>query len=125
MSTISKRLGEKIQDNRRLKEQAKLDSNKIKEQDDKISALTNENEVLESKLDKWITLQNKGYTACAIENGIVVYAVEVKPYSTFTYTQEIPSEMGKSLYPKFPYLKLDQNGKMIKDIQKYNIYRSV
>lgn len=101
------------------------DETRIKELEDMNLALTNENEELETKLNKWIKMQEKGYTAVAINDGLIVHAVQVLPYSKFTYTQDIPREIGTSLYRSIPFYKLDSNGKMIKDIQQYNRYISI
>jgi len=97
----------------------------IKQLEDKNLALTNENQELEAQLDKWIKMQNQGYTAVAINNDMIVHAVNVLPYSTFTYTQEIPEQMGTALYRRIPFYKLDSNGKMVIDLQKYNRYINI
>ena len=91
---------------------------RIKSLEDMVNALTNENEELESKLNKWIKMQNDGYVAVAINNGLIVHAVQVLPFSTFTYTQEIPTEIGTALYSKFPYLELDNGEICINTLQK-------
>jgi len=95
---------------------------RIKELEDMNLALTNENHELEVKLNKWIKMQEKGYTAVAINNDMIIQAVQVLPYSTFTYTQEIDSVINTALYSRIPFYKLD-NGKMCIDTAqkiKYN-----
>lgn len=87
------------------------DSKRIKELEDMNLALTNENEELEAKVNKWISLQEKGYTAVSINNGLITHAVQVLPSSTFTYTQEIPTMIGTALYSKIPIYEL-VNGKI-------------
>ena len=116
-----KQTGMKIVD---LQKQGLKDRERIKELEDMNGVLENENGVLESKLEKWIKMQEKGYVAVSIKNDLIVQAVQVLPNSIFTYTQEIPTEIGTALYSKIPFYKLE-NGKMIKDIQKYNTYKSV
>lgn len=88
-------------------------------------ALTNENGELEAKLNTWINMQLKGYTAVSIENGLIVHAVQVLPQSIFTYTQDIPGEIGTALYDAIPFYELDSNGKIDKNIQKYARYISI
>ena len=91
---------------------------RIKELEDLVSGLTNENEELETKLNKWIKMQEQGYTAVAINNGLIVQAVKVLPFSTFTYTQEIPTEIGTALYSKIPFYELVNGEICINTLQK-------
>lgn len=92
---------------------------RILELEDMNLGLTNENLELEAKLNKWINMQEQGYTAVAIENDLIVHAVQVLPNSIFTYTQDIPIEIGTALYSKIPFYELDSNGKMCIDtVQK-------
>jgi len=101
------------------------DKNFIKEQADTICALVNENGVLTRKLEKFEEAQKTGYMSY-IENldGYVIGVSAVQPYSKYTYLQDVPKEIGTLLYSKIPFYKMN-DGKMIKDIQKYNTYKSV
>lgn len=91
---------------------------------DIISGLTNERDELEVKLNKWITRQNNGYVALAINDGLIVQAVEILPYSTFTYPQAIPKEIGTGLYSSFPFYKL-VNGEIVIDTDQKSKYEGV
>ncbi len=125
MATINKRLQDTLASNRKLKDQAKLDINKIKEQQDKIHALQTQLSQEEAKVKNWETMQMNGYTAVAINDGYITEAVTVPPYSTFTYTQDIPTQMYTPLYKKYPFVKLNKQGKMVFDSQKYRKFRGV
>ena len=124
MAEISKRLIQKIEQNKLLLEQARLDKNTIKAQDDKISAQENHIGELELSLKEWERKQRDGYTAVGIVKGYVVDAVTVLPNSTFLYTQPIHSAIGTKLYNSTPFIKVE-NGSMVKDQQKYIRYKSI
>jgi len=124
-TTISKRLSEKIQEVRKLKDTLKLRDNKILELNEKILALGTQLSLEEAKVKKWETMQMNGYTAVAINDGYIMEAVTVPPYCTFTFTQDIPKEIGSRLYSNFPFVKLNEQGKMIFDSQQYKKYKGV
>jgi len=124
MAEISKRLIQKIEQNKLLLEQARLDKNTIKAQDDKISAQENHIGELELSLKEWERKQRDGYTAVGIVKGYVVDAVTVLPNSTFLYTQPIPKAIGTRKYNSTPFIKVE-NGSMVKDQQKYIRYKSI
>jgi hypothetical protein len=121
---ISKRLVQKITDNKNLKEELRLANNKIKGLEDKNLALTNENGELEIELKEWNRKQRDGYTAVGIVNGYVVDAVTVLPNSTFLYTQPIPKEIGTKLYNNIPFIKV-VDGKMCIDTVQQKKYKGV
>ena len=122
--TNTQRLTTQIHNNKQLNNTIKQLSNKIKEQVDMISAQSNHIKELETQLKKWETLQEKGYTAVAINDGLIMSGVTVAPYSTFIYTQELPKELNTALYQKFPFYEL-KNGKIRVNSQKYKKYRGV
>ena len=121
----SERLASKIKENVAQGKIIKLRDNKIKEYEDKISVQSNHIGELERELKKWETMQQNGYTAVGINNGYVVVAVTVAPFSTFTYTQPIIPEISTKLYSNFPFVKLDKQGKMVFDSQQYKKYKGV
>jgi len=125
MATISQRLSEKIKENKALKDTLELRDNKIKELDDKISALQNENAVLERDLNVWIKQQENGY-CWWIKNkdGYILDMGIVPPYSQFTYTQNKPKEIGTMKYSKIPFY-IEENKATKIDTQKYKIYASI
>lgn len=93
---------------------------------DQISALTNENSELESKVNGWEDMQAQGYTAVILdEEGMIVNMVNVALRSKFIYTQDIPRQIGTALYDKISFYKLDENGTVVKDTQKYNRYINI
>jgi len=119
---VAKRLSKEITDNRSLRDKLDLRNNKIKELNDKISVLQNENSELESALRKWEKMQEQGYTACAINEGYIMEAVTVPAYCVFTFSQDIPKDIGSKQYYRNPFAKL-KNGKIVFDTQKYKKFR--
>lgn len=113
---------DKVSDSKIIKQLRK----DVKERDDLIGALSNENAELSAKLDKWIKLQENGYSWVAedVNNGVILSAGTVLPFARFIYTQEIPIEIGMQLYKSFPFYKIT-DGKIDIDIQKYNKYKGV
>ena len=124
MAEISKRLIQKIEQNKLLLEQARLDKNTIKAQADKISAQENHIGELELSLKEWERKQRDGYTAVGIVKGYVVDAVTDLPNSTFLYTQPIHSAIGTKLYNNFPFIKVE-NGLMCIDAKQQKKYKGV
>ena len=122
--TIAKRLSEKIQDNRKLKDEAIALKSTIKDNEEKIKGLQTHLSEEEAKVKKWEKMQEQGYTAVTINDGMITNATTVLPYSTFTYTQKIPKEIGSGLYAKFPFYRL-ADGKMVIDTQKFMRYKSI
>lgn len=114
----------KKQSGNRVVDLTKHKLNLIKENDDKRKrildlesmnlALTNENTELEGKVKHWESMQEKGYTWVNTnpDTKLIIDAGTVLPSSRFTFTQEIPTEIGTALYKKIPYYELDSNGKM-------------
>jgi len=107
----------RLNDKRKIKQLEKeLRTSHIrnKEKTDLIAGLVNENEVLNSDLNKWIKKQEDGYSWVAI-NDYIVAGGTVLPHSTFIFTQDIPDDIENGYY------KLEE-GTIVKDIQKYNRY---
>jgi hypothetical protein len=116
---LSKRLSNKIQENRALIDQAKLDRDKILELGDKISAQANHIGEIEEHINKDRRLQEQGYCVMAVDNeGYVTEAVNVPAYGKRTYTQPINKLIGTAPYNNCKFIK-DENGTMKPDKQKY------
>jgi|LGVF01.2.fsa_nt_gb hypothetical protein len=122
--TISERLVERTKQLRTAKDEIKRLKLDVKQRDDMISGLDMTLKETQSKLDKWIKQQENGYCAVAINNGYVVEAVNVPPYSIFTYTQPIDSDISTALYRTIPFIKLI-DGKMEIDTDQKSKYRGV
>jgi hypothetical protein len=125
MTTINKRLTDKIQENVAYKNQAKLDRDKIKELNDIIGVLKNENGELSLELKKWVKQQQNGY-CWWIKNtdGYILDMGTVPAYSQFTYTQNKPKEIGTAKYRARPFY-IEENKTTKIDTQKYKIYASI
>lgn len=122
---ISKRLSEKIGEVRKLNGDLKIADNKIKEQEDKISALQTQLGIEEDKVKKWEKLQANGYCWLIKDmSGMVIGMGTVPSYSQFTYTQNVPKEIGTMKYSKLPFYIEENNGIKI-DTQKYMRYNSI
>lgn len=123
--TVAQRLSEKIQDNRKLKDQAKLDRDKIKELGDKISAQNNHIGELERALAEYDRKQREGYCWWIKDNeGIILDMGEVPAYSNFTFPQPIPREISTMKYKKLPFY-MDENGAIKIHTKKYMTYNSM
>ena len=122
---ITERLSNKIKDNVALKDIIKLRDKKILELQDKISALENENGVLEHKLAEYDRKQREGY--CWLikdKDGIVLDMGEVPGYSMFTFVQPIPKEIGTAKYRALPFYTEEQ-GHIKIHTKKYMTYNSM
>jgi len=125
MASTAQRLTQRILDNKELKDKARLDNNRIKQQEDFILAQITHIAELENKIKAWEKKQKNGYTAVVIVDDMISQAVTVPAGSRFTYTQPIPKELGSAYYDANKFYELNQNGKMIKNIQKYNRYVNI
>jgi hypothetical protein len=123
--TTTERLANKIKEIVALKDTIKLRDNKILEQQDKLSALANENGVLERDLNKWVKQQENGYCWwIKNQDGNILDMGIVPPYSQFTYTQKIPKEIGTAKYQAIPFY-IEENKATKIDTQKYMRYNSI
>lgn len=92
--------------NRELTTEIKLAKKELSIAQDFIATLTTENlqlgHINEDLRNRFMT----GGIAYTINNGYVSSAIEIKPISEWTYTQEIPKEIGTALYSKIPFVKV-------------------
>jgi hypothetical protein len=124
-TTVSKRLSNKIQENRALIDQAKLDRDKILELGDKISAQANHIGEIELELKEWNRKQREGYCwMIKDKDNIVLDMGEVPGYSMFTFVQEIPREISTAKYRSLPFY-MEEKGQIKIHTKKYMTYNSM
>jgi hypothetical protein len=121
----AKRLTNKIKENKELKDQAKLDRDKIKEYEDKITAQSNHIDEQETKLKEYARKQREGY-CWEIKNkeGMIIDMGTVPPYSEFTFAQPIPKEMALAKYKRFPFY-MRENAQIKIHTKNYMVYNSM
>ena len=95
----------------------------LKETQDLLSGMTTQYEETQAKLDHWIKKQENGYCAVAITNGFITHAVNVLPYSKFTYTQGLPETISTALYRVFPYYELSEDGRIVENAEQLKKYK--
>lgn len=114
--TTEQRLKEKIEKVRKSNIRIKELELSLKKRDDIIAGQDTEINELTAIVKNWESMQERGYTALAINDGYIVEGVTVPAYSKFVHTQEIPGNIENQCYKEV-------NGKIELDIQKYKKLR--
>jgi|LGOV01.1.fsa_nt_gb hypothetical protein len=81
------------------------DSKRIKELEDLVLGLTNENEVLYKLVKDYQARFIKGGVNYIEHEGYVIGAVKIFPYSEYTYDQDINEAIGTARYNTTPFIK--------------------
>lgn len=96
--------------------------NDLKEAQDFVAVLTQENLELTKQIKD---LQNrfiKGGVVYTINNGYVSNAIELPTDSEYTFKQSIPKGIGSKLYHRFPFVKVT-NRQLTIDETQYKKYK--
>lgn len=93
----------------------------LKEAQDIIAVLTQENLELTKQVKDYRARFEKGGIAYTVNDGYVSNVVRIPPYSEWTYNQDVPSGIGTTLYKTFPYVKVDDRAFLV-DERQYKKY---
>jgi hypothetical protein len=94
----------------------------LREAQDLIAVLTQENYELGKQVKDYQERFVKGGVVYTVNNGYLSSAIKLPQYSEYTYDQPIPKEVETTLYQKIPFVKV-VNRQLEIDITQYNKYK--
>jgi hypothetical protein len=89
-----------------------------------INAQANEIEELNQRIKDYQARFTNGGIVYTVNNGYVSSAVEIPPYSEWTYKQPIPKEIGTRLYKQVPFVKIEDR-QLKEDAKQKTKYKGV